>query len=217
MGLKELRKGFGLDPTKPKARQVVSIILQCGVLIGGPLLGLATINYYPFLIPVRTLCIGGIGSACLFFLLSFVTFRRSSDLFAFPLVLRLAFRFGWSICFTFLVWGLIGVANGFGTPLESIQVPVVAKRETLQRDPARRTYYLAVRPWRNSHTVAELPGQRATYDRLRVPVDDVGTPQKVLDEMPDTGQVDLIVGRGRLGLGWLKTIEPVSDSVNSRF
>ena len=209
MGLKELRRGFGLDPTKPKAVRVVSIILQCVVLIGGPLLGMATINYYPFLIPVQTLCIGGIGSAFLSFLLSFMTFRRSSDLFAFPLVMRFAFRFGWSICLTFLVWGLIGVANGFGTPLESIRVPVVAKRETLQRDPARRTYYLALRPWRNSHNVAELPGPRATYDQLRVPVDEVGTPQKVLDEMPDTGQVDLIVGRGRFGLGWLKSIVPL--------
>jgi len=46
---------------------------------------------------------------------------------------------------------------------------------------------------------------------LSAPVDAIDTPQAVLDNMSEAGQVSLIVGRGRLGLEWLKSIEPVAN------
>jgi len=108
-----------------------------------------------------------------------------------------------------LAFGLVGIANGYLTPLETREVPVVAKHRTHQSDPALRTYYLAVRPWLGSRVVVELDGSRATYDRLNVPIDHIDTPQELLNEMPDAAQVRLVVGRGRLGLEWLKGIEPI--------
>lgn len=212
MGLKELRSVFGLDPTKPRGPQILSIVAQCTVLFGGPALAIIFIGRYPFLTTDQVIYVAGSGSIFLSFLISFVQFRRDPNLRRFPLILRIAFRLGWGLCLAALVWGLIGIANGLGTPVKSRQVPVVAKHHTLERDPARRTYYFAVRPWPGSRTVVVLDGPRNTYDQLFVPVDGIHTPQEVLDDMLDTGQVNLIVGKGRLGLEWLKSIEPISSS-----
>ena len=52
-------------------------------------------------------------------------------------------------------------------------------------------------------------GALALNDRLPVPIDHIDTPQELLNEMPDSTQVRLVVGRGRLGLEWLKGIEPI--------
>lgn len=64
--------------------------------------------------------------------------------------------------------------------------------------------------------VIELPGPRAIYDRLSVPVDVIDTPQAVLDNMPDTGLVTLVVGKGRLGLEWLRSIQPLGKPIDPR-
>jgi len=216
MGLQELRSGFGIDPTKPKARQVTSIVYQLAPILVGPVLILVLTRCYPFLITDGSAYRGAIVSVCLFFLLSFIVFRRDPSLLKFPLIMRTVFRFGWGLGSAALVWGFVGIVNGLGTPLETRRVPVVAKHQTLQRDPANRTYYLAVRPWHSSRTVVELPGPRETYEALPVPIDAIDTPQKVLDDMLDKGQVDIIIGRGRFGLDWLKGIEPVATPSTSR-
>ena len=84
---------------------------------------------------------------------------------------------------------------------------MVAKRQTLQRDASRRTYYLAIRAWPDSRTVVELGAPRAVYDQLDVPLAAFETPQQVLDAMADAGYVKLTVGKGRFGLEWLKQID----------
>lgn len=214
MGLQELRYGFGIDPARPRARQVSSILFQLTPILLGPLLLLVLIGCYPFLITDRSLYRGALISFCVFFLLSFVVFRHNRSLLKFPLIMRTLFRLGWGLGSAALLWGIIGIVNGLGTPLETRQVPVVAKHPTRERDPADRTYYLAVRPWSGSRTVVELPGSRAIYEALSVPVDAIDTPQAQLDSMPDKGQVNLILGRGRLGWEWLKRIELVANSSN---
>ena len=86
---------------------------------------------------------------------------------------------------------------------------VVAKHTTRHSDPARRTYYVAMRAWPPSRTVVELGAPRDVYDRLSVPLVAIDTPQADLDAMPDAGHVRLVLGEGRLGLEWLKSIELV--------
>ena len=214
MGLRELRSGFGINTSKPKARQATTIVYLLAPILVGPLLILILIDAYPFLITNEALYRGALISVVFFFLLSFVIFRRDPSLLKFPLIMRTLFRFGWGLGSAALFWGFVGIANGLGTPLETRQVPVVAKHPTRQRDPARRTCYIAVRPWPYSRVVVELDGPRATYDRLSVPIDAIDTPQEVLANMPDAGKVNLIIGKGRLGLAWLKRIEPVAESSN---
>jgi hypothetical protein len=111
---------------------------------------------------------------------------------------------------SFLLLGLFGIANGYDTPLISRDVAVVAKHTTRHNDPAKRTYYVAVRAWPSSPAVVELGVPRDTYDRLHVPLTGIHTPQGDLDAMPDSGFVRLIVGEGRLGLQWFKGIEVVA-------
>jgi hypothetical protein len=116
------------------------------------------------------------------------------------------FRAGWALGVTFLLLGILGIANGYGTRLVVRDAPVVAKRQTLHRDPGQRTYYVATRPWPGSRKVVELDAGRATYDRLAVPVTDMNTPRQELDAMPDAGRVRLTLGEGRLGLEWLRGV-----------
>jgi hypothetical protein len=189
-------------------QRVVHAIFQLAVLFGGPALGIVAIDHYPFLVSDRTLYVIGISCGLLFFLLTFPLFRRDDFLRKLPIVLRAAFRVGWGVASTFFLIGVVGIANGYGTPSDARRVAVVAKRETLQQDPARRAYYLAVRPWPGARTVVELEASKSTYDRLSVPLDVVDSPQKALSAMPDAGEVILIVGKGRLGLEWLKGIGP---------
>jgi hypothetical protein len=56
--------------------------------------------------------------------------------------------------------------------------------------------------------VVELSTRREVYDRLAVPVTAIDTPEAELEAMSDRAFVRLIVGQGRLGLEWLKGIEP---------
>jgi hypothetical protein len=90
----------------------------------------------------------------------------------------------------------------------SRDVAVVAKHTTRQSDPANRTYYVAIRAWSPLRTVVELSTRREVYDRLAVPVTAIDTPEAELEAMSDRAFVRLIVGQGRLGLEWLKGIEP---------
>jgi hypothetical protein len=203
------RSPFALDPNKPRLPQIASAISQVSIIFGGPAVGLVTIKYYPFLIEDRTLYIGGLASIVFWFLASFAMFGSESFPRGMPQLLKLQFRAGFGLCMTGLLLGLFGIANGYDTPLISRNVAVVAKHTTRERGPANRTYYVAVRAWPSSHAVVELGASRGVYDQLPVPFTEIDTPQEALDAMPDAGQVRLIVGEGRLGLEWLKSIELV--------
>jgi hypothetical protein len=201
------RSPFALDPTKPFWPQVASGIGQGLVIFGGPVVGIVAINYYPFLIQDHTIYIGGISGIVFWFLASFAIFSKNDFPRGMPGLSKLEFRAGFGLCMTGLLLGLSGIANGYNTPLVSREVAVVAKHTTRDRDPAKRTYYVAMRAWPPSDTVVELDAPRAVYDRLEVPVTAIDTPQQELDGMPDRAYVRLLVGQGRLGLKWLKEIK----------
>lgn len=203
------RSPFALDPTKPRLPQIASAVGQASIIFGGPVIGLVTIKYYPFLIENRTLYIGGLTSILVWFLASFAIFGNESFPRGMPQLLKLQFRAGFGLCMTFLLLGLFGIANGYETPLISRNVAVVAKHTTRQSDPANRTYYVAVRPWPSSRIVVELGASRRVYDQLRVPLSKINTPQEDLDAMSDAGRVRLVLGEGRLGVEWLNSIELV--------
>jgi hypothetical protein len=201
------RSPFALDPTKPRLPQIGSAIWQSLVVFGGPLIGLVAISHYPPLIADRTIYVGGLASIGFWFLASFVIWGNDDFPRGMPLHLKLVSRAGFGLCVTFLIVGIVGIANGYGTPLISRDVAVVAKHPTRQSDPDQRTYYVAMRAWPSSRAVVELHAPRKVYDRLRVPITAIDTPEAELEAMPDRAFVRLIVGQGRLGLEWLKGIE----------
>jgi hypothetical protein len=202
------RSPFALDPTKRRLPQIASIVGQSLIIFGGPLIGLMTIRSYPFLIEDRTIYIVGLAGIVFWFVASFVLFGNKSFPRGMLAFLKLQFRAGFGLCMTFLIVGIVGIANGYRTPLISRDVAVVAKHTTRQSDPANRTYYVAIRAWSPSRTVVELSTRREVYDRLAVPVTAIDTPEAELEAMSDRAFVRLIVGQGRLGLEWLKGIEP---------
>jgi hypothetical protein len=202
------RSPFALDPHKPFWPQIGSAIGQSLIIFGGPAIGLVAINHYPFLIADRTIYVGGGTGIVFWFLASFAMFGSKSFPRGMPQFLRLQFRAGFALCMTFLLVGVFGIANGYDTPLISRDVAVVAKHPTRQSDPANRTYYVAIRAWSPLRTVVELSTRREVYDRLAVPVTAIDTPEAELEAMSDRAFVRLIVGQGRLGLEWLKGIEP---------
>jgi hypothetical protein len=201
------RSPFALDPGKPFWPQIISIVWQSLIIFGGPVIGLVTINYYPFLIQDRTLYIGGLSSIVFWFVASFVLYGKDDFPRGMPQFLILQFRAGYGLAMSFLLLGIAGIANGYNTPVIARDVAVVAKHATRHSNPARRTYYVAMRAWPSSRTVVELGAPRDVYDRLRVPLTAIDTPQEELDAMADSGSVRLILGEGRLGLEWLKGIE----------
>jgi energy-converting hydrogenase Eha subunit A len=203
----EGRSPFALDPDKPFWPQIISIVWQSLIIFGGPVIGLVTINYYPFLIQDRTIYIGGLASIVFWFLASFAIYGNDDFPRGMPQQLKLVFRAGYGLCMSFLLLGLAGIANGYNTPVIARDVAVVAKHTTRHSDPARRTYYVAMRAWPPSRAVVELNTPRDVYDRLRVRVTAIDTPQKDLQAMADSGSARLILGEGRLGLEWLKRIE----------
>ena len=198
---------LGFDPNKPLGPQVAAAAAQLTFILCGPLLALVTINDYPFLIQDRTIYIGALSSIGLFSLATFALFGAESLPKGLSAANALMFRVVCGLAMTGWLLGIGGIANGAGTPLCSREVAVVGKRHTLQHDPSRRTYYVAVRAWPRSSAVVELDAPRAIYDRLDVPITDMHTPQSDLEEMPDVGRVRLVIGKGRLGLDWLKQIE----------
>jgi hypothetical protein len=201
------RSPFALDPTRPRLPQIGSAIGQSLIIFGGPAIGLVAIKHYPFLIADRAIYVGGLAGIAFWFVASFVLFGNKSFPRGMPAFLKLQFRAGFGLCMTFLIVGIVGIANGYGTPLISRDVAVVAKHPTRQSDPDQRTYYVAMRAWPSSRAVVELHAPRKVYDRLRVPITAIDTPEAELEAMPDRAFVRLIVGQGRLGLEWLKGIE----------
>ncbi len=192
------RSPFSLDPHKPVAPQVVSIVGQGLVIFGGPLLGLIAIEHYPPLVADNTIYIVGASSIAFWFVASFALFGAKSFPVGMPKSMELMFRAGWGLCMTFLVLGIGLIVNGYGTPLISRDVAIVSKRPP---------HYVEVRAWPPLPTVAELGAPRELYVHLPVPLSIVDTPQEQLAALPDRGRLRLIVGQGRLGLEWMATLE----------
>jgi hypothetical protein len=194
----EGRSPFSLDPHKPVGPQVVLIVGQSLVIFGGPLLGLMGIQHYPPLVMDSTIYIVGASSIVFWFVASFAFFRAKNFPAGMPKSMELLFRAGWGLCMTFLVVGIGLIVNGYGTPLISRDVAIVAKRPP---------HYVEVRAWPPLRTVAELGASRELYVHLAVPLSIVDTPQEQLAALQDRGQLRLIVGQGRFGLEWLARID----------
>ena len=198
---------LGLDPTKPRGPQLLSMAAQLGLIFGGPALGLVAMENFPVLVLDRTIYLGGLASIAFWFVASFALFGAKYFPAGTPPIARLLFRAAIGLCTTGLILGVAGITNGYGTPLAAREAAVVAKHPTLQSDPARRTYYAAIRAWPGSPDVVELPVPHAIYDALAVPRIAIHTPERALAAMPDAGHVRLVLGQGRLGLAWVKRIE----------
>ena len=192
---------------KPLAPQIAAAAFQVLIILGGPLIGLVAISSYPFLITDHSLIISALISLAFWFLASFGIFGDEAFPRSVPRGMRLAFRGAFSACQTYLLLGLIGIANGYDTPLIKRDVAVVARHPTRERDPAKRKYYVEVRAWPPSRSIVGVGVSREVYDQLRVPVTRIHTPQEELEAMANAGIVRLIIGQGRLGLEWLKAVE----------
>lgn len=198
---------FSLDPDKPRWPQILSTIGQSAIIFGGPVLGVISINRYPILVQNNTIYIVGLTSIICWFLLSFLFFGVDDFPPGTPKIARLLVHAGWGLCVTFLLLGIGGIVNGYGTPSVTRDAAVVSKHPTLHRDPSRRIYYVAIRAWPDSRMVVELHSPKEVYDSLDVPLTAIDTPQRELEAMPDIGHVRLTLGKGRFGLEWLKQID----------
>ena len=178
----------------------VKMVLLLVWMFSGPLLGLVAIRRYPFL-DDRTFNAWLIGTPFLFPFTYLIT-RIKSFPVGVPLPTRIAAAAGWALCLSFLVVGVIGIANGYGSPVETRDVQCVGKRMTRQRSESRRTYYLEVKAWPPSDRVVEIVA-----------------PREVWNWAAAGAAVRLRVGRGRLGLEWLSDVSiptPASETSGAR-
>lgn len=181
---------FGFRRDRQLWRNIVTPAAWAMLLFGGPLLGLAAIDFYPFLDP-RTFTV-----ACealgVVFVLSFLPASRKLFPPGVPGPLRVVARAGWSLAFIFLCVGVIGISNGLDLKLETPSVQCVGKRMTRERNPGDRTYSLELLPWPGSSRQAEVDVPRDVF--LRVHSGD---------------RVGLVVGRGNLGIEWVQSVIPL--------
>jgi hypothetical protein len=115
-------------------------------------------------------------------------------------------RAGWALALSFLVLGVFGIGNGLGTPVQSRLVDCVGKRMSRERDPDRRQYVLQLRAWSDSSAVTEVDVPRSLYESMNVPLVEVDTPPQALAALPARARVRLSVGKGRLGVEWIKGV-----------
>jgi hypothetical protein len=107
-----------------------------------------------------------------------------------PAWVRVGARAGWALAFTLSMLGIVLIANGYATPMETRSAQVVRKEMSRERDPSRRQHRLYVLAWPGSDTVTEVDSSGSVYDRAQV-----------------GRTVQLTLGKGRLGLAWVRDVE----------
>lgn len=202
MSIERFRWVFGIDPSQPLALQIAKVLAPFGFL-GGAAVALLALRHYPFLVRDRTIYVGGLTSILACGLVSVALVSTPAEM---PVWMRLHVRVGLGLLGAIWLVGTSAFINGYDMQVTHRPVPVVGKRQSRQRDPARRSYYLAVRPWPAISSVVELDAPFSVWDQIDVPVVDYGAAQASLDSMADRETVSLAVGRGRLGLDWLSGI-----------
>jgi len=203
---------WGLDSRNPLLPQVVSSLAQLAFILGGPIILLVMIEVWPPLVSDQTVYATGLGAMLAFFLLSFAVVPGRSLPPKLPRIMRIMYRLGLALAATGWLLGVGGIVNGCGTPVAQRDVPVVAKHETLQRDPGRRTLYVSLRPWPGSREVLDWGARRRVYDALEVPITGIHTPRSQLEAMPQSATARLVIGHGRLGLEWIKAVRTTSPA-----
>lgn len=207
-----LRRLFGFDRSRPLGPQRFFAVATFVLVFVGPILGLLTIRYFPFLVTDAEGYTSLAAMAVVGFLLaSYLIFIRHPWLAqGFSVFQRVAACGGFGLGFAFLILGVAGPVNAIGARYETRIVDCVGKRMSRERDPSRRQIALELRPWLSSPQVVEVTVPLAIYEREPVPVIDVSMPQEVRNRLPAQTQVRLIVGKGSLGLEWPVRVEPVS-------
>ena len=198
---------WGFDPKKRLGPQIASAAAQMVFILGGPAVALFMIGRYRPLIADQTLYVSGLSLIAIGFLASLAVPLNRKELSRLPATSRFLYRVSLGFAFTAWVFGLGGLANGYGTPIFVRDVPVVAKHETVERDPARRTHYVSTRPWPGSRQVQDIDAPVSIYDSLQVPITTIHTSRAALQAMPDAARIRLVLGKGRLGLDRLKRVE----------
>ena len=171
----------------PTPRDFVRSAVLLPLFFGGPLLLIFAINNYP------PLDFAPAWIALAFFIVLSVAMFWIWKSSSFPGWVgawgAVAARAGWALSFTALLLGIVMTVNGYSTPLETRSAQIVRKESSRQRDPSRRQYRLYVLAWPGSNRVAQVDSSEAVYDRARV-----------------GGRVVLTLGRGRLGLEWVRDV-----------
>jgi hypothetical protein len=206
-----LRRLFAFDRSRPLGPQRFFAFATVVLVFVGPVLGLLTIRYFPFLVTdAEGYTSLGAMAALGFLLTSYLIFVRHPWLAqGFSVRQRALACGGFGLGFAALLLGVAGPVNAIGARYETRIVDCVGKRMSRERDPSRRQIALELRPWSWSSKVVEVSVPLAIYDREQVRVIDVGMPQNVRNGLPALARVRLLVGKGSLGLEWPVRVEPI--------
>ena len=202
-----------LDPDKPRGPQIASIATQVFGMLGGLVLALIAMFYYPMLLTGTAFVVGGLGGIASGVAASFLIPRDRCFAPGMTGLTRLHVRLGIGVCATGWIAGLAGITNGYAMPVVEREAPMVYKRTTIPDDPEHMSYYVGARVWPLSRDVYEITVPRALYARLDLPSAGMHVPPKV-DALPGRGIMRLRVGRGRLGIDWLSGVEDATTSVD---
>ena len=181
MSVRDLPALFGFGPGVNRTRMVLWNLGGLAVIFGGPLLALAAIPRYPWVVGNRFWwgCAAAVVAGAL---LSLVIFRRRwpKGLSATAKVLA---SFGWSLCSVCLLFGVVAFANGRHSTPAVRDVICVRKHHSRGR---QIHYYLDVLAWPGSDDTAIVDVPQAVYDAAQPPA-----------------VVQLRTERGWLGIEWL--------------
>ncbi len=199
-------KAFHLNPNKPRWPQLAGIAAQMFGIFGGLMLALFAMLRYPMLLTGAGYAITDLGPIALGFVASLFFIHDGWFPPGTGAFFKLQARLGIGLCAGAWLYGVVGIANGYATPVVVRDAPIVYKRTSSQADPNQRSYYIGARVWPSSRKVYEVTVPRDLYARLDVPGAGWHVPQRDLDATPDRGVLRLTVGRGRFGIDWLNGI-----------
>ncbi len=165
-------------------RNTLVVVARMGWLFGGPLLALAAISRYPWLVGEKFWW--GCMIAVLLGTLLFAAGLRKTWLVGWPTWMKISASVGFSLCTVFLLFGVAAFVNGLSSTTETREVICVGKHHSRGR---AITYYLDVKPWLGSDQVAVIDSPKNVYDEVQPPA-----------------VVRLHLARGSLGIAWLQGV-----------
>jgi len=181
---------FGFKPGGNRLRETLVLFAWLVFVFGGPLLALKAVNHYPFL--DERVFIASLLAVVVLFPFSFLVLKEDSLGTNLPRWAKVVARFGFTLLFAFLCFGVLGIANGYSSRTEIRVVQCVGKRISTSNPPE---YILRLLPWPGSYRISEVTASPDVFATAR------------------TGSsVQLEVGKGNLGLEWVK----VSSSLRIR-
>ena len=209
-----LRWLFGFDRNHPLAPQRFRRVTTILLVFGGPLLGIATINRYPFLLTDTEIyfSLGSVAALGTLFWIYFLFVRYPWLGRGFSVSQRIFACGGWGLGLVALLLGLAGPVNAIGARYDTRIVDCVGKRMSHQRDVSRRQIVLELRPWPSSAQVVEVKVPLSLYEREQVREVDMNMPQEIRNSLPAQARVRLLVGKGSLGLEWPAKVESLDAS-----